>query len=117
MRVLIGGVEQASFLVAIESAVAARGRAGTVFVTSLEGTPQAVFTDAAQYDGPAWSPDGTRVAFGSNRAGTWAIRVAPGDGSGARAITPNQLVEVHAPTLVSRADRASRTPPSHGCRS
>ena len=34
-----------------------------------------------------WAPDGQRVAFGSNRTGTWQLWLMQSDGSGARQLT------------------------------
>jgi len=42
------------------------------------------YLDARQ---PAWSPDGTRVAFQGYEVGTWHIYVMNADGSGVRAVT------------------------------
>ncbi|HWI18118.1 MAG TPA: hypothetical protein VNT81_10250, partial [Vicinamibacterales bacterium] len=41
--------------------------------------------DAALDSGPVWSPDGRRIAFTSNRTGTFNIYVKPSNGSGAEA--------------------------------
>src|SRR5688500_16729964 len=42
------------------------------------------YGDARQ---PAWSPDGTRIAFQSYRDGMWRIWTIAPDGSGAKALT------------------------------
>ncbi len=39
--------------------------------------------DAARDTNPLWSPDGMRLAFGSNRTGTFDLYVKPSNGSGA----------------------------------
>jgi TolB protein len=36
---------------------------------------------------PAWFPDGTRIAFQSNRTGSWEIWVMNADDSGVRQLT------------------------------
>jgi Tol biopolymer transport system component len=36
---------------------------------------------------PAWSPDGTRIAFASNRDGDWDIYVMDADGGNVRRLT------------------------------
>lgn len=46
-------------------------------------TPKQLFFETD----PAWSPDGRRVAFASNRSGQFQIYVAAADGSGARPVT------------------------------
>jgi Tol biopolymer transport system component len=40
-------------------------------------------------ESPAWSPDGTRIAFQSRRDGNWEIYVMNADGSGVRRLTTN----------------------------
>ena len=42
----------------------------------------------ARDDDPAWSPDGTRIAFASDRAGPRAVHVMNEDGSGVTRLTP-----------------------------
>ncbi len=37
--------------------------------------------------GPAWSPDGTRIVFMSDRDGDWEIYVMNADGSGQTRLT------------------------------
>jgi Tol biopolymer transport system component len=44
---------------------------------------------------PAWSPDGTRIAFQSNRTGDHEIYVMNADGSGVRQLTDSDGLDVH----------------------
>lgn len=61
-------------------------RAGThedLFVARMDGTQFRRLTDDAFRDrGPAWSPDGSRIAFYSDRAGGYEIWTIRPDGSG-----------------------------------
>jgi Tol biopolymer transport system component len=41
---------------------------------------------------PTWSPDGTKVAFATNRDGGWGIRVINPDGSNDRRLTSTKMV-------------------------
>ena len=55
---------------------------------NADGTNPANVTNNAATDvGPAWSPDGTKIAFHSDRAGDFAIFVMNADGSGVRQLT------------------------------
>jgi len=53
------------------------GRGGLVQLTNADGSDLA----------PAWSPDGHRIAFQSNRDGNWEIYVMNADGSDVRRLT------------------------------
>jgi Tol biopolymer transport system component len=44
---------------------------------------------------PAWSPDGTKIAFASRRAGTFDIYVMNADGTGARSLTSTKENDSH----------------------
>jgi TolB protein len=44
---------------------------------------------------PAWSPDGTEIAFASRREGTAHIYVMKADGTGARRLTSGKLADDH----------------------
>ncbi len=53
-------------------------------------------TDGSALDWePAWSPDGLRVAFSSNRTGNWDIFVVNLDGSGLTQLTDSPAAEVN----------------------
>ena len=54
-----------------------------IFVLNANGTNAVNITntDTAEDDFPAWSPNGSRIAFHSNRTGNWDIFLANPDGS------------------------------------
>jgi len=55
-----------------------------------EGSNPVRLTDNPAYDAyPAWSPDGTRIAFHSWRDGNWEIYVMDADGSNPVNVTDN----------------------------
>lgn len=62
-----------------------------VFVMNRDGSNPVNLTSHSAYDGwPAWSPDGRRIAFASDReaSGVWHIYVMDADGSHVRRVTP-----------------------------
>ena len=59
-----------------------------LFVARVDGTQYRRLTDDAFRDrGPAWSPDGTRIAFYSDRSGSYDLWTIRPDGSGLAALT------------------------------
>jgi Tol biopolymer transport system component len=59
-----------------------------LFLVQANGTGMRPLTDCvAQDEGPAWSPDGTRIAFWSNRGGAFSIWVINADGTGMTKLT------------------------------
>jgi len=68
-----------------------------VYTADVDGTGEVRLTDAPGLDGmSAWSPDGRRIAFVSDRAGNWEIYVMAADGTGQRRVT-NTPVDEGAP--------------------
>lgn len=45
--------------------------------------------------GPAWSPDGTRIAFSSNRDGNFEIYLMDADGSNQTRLTNNSATDTN----------------------
>lgn len=59
-----------------------------VYVMNPDGSDLTRLTDDAGWDGtPAWSPDGTQIAFASERLGSPVIMLMNADGSDQRALT------------------------------
>jgi TolB protein len=59
-----------------------------IYVMQADGTGLTRLTnDPAEDFGPTWSPDGTRLAFDSDRGGSYNIYVMNIDGSGVRQLT------------------------------
>lgn len=71
--------------------LSSRPRNSEVFVADVDGSNEINISNNAAFDGwPVWSPDGTRIAFSSNRAGpalVGQIYVVNADGSGLQQIT------------------------------
>ena len=63
---------------------------------------------------PTWSPDGTKLAFTSNRDGNPEIYVMNRDGSGLRRLTNNPAIDVDADVVADRQpDRVDVGPHRH----
>ncbi len=66
-----------------------------ILVARIDGTDRRRLTDDAFKDrGPVWSPDGKRIAFYSDRSGSYEIWIVQPDGRGLRQLTdtPGQML-------------------------
>lgn len=71
-----------------------------VFVANVDGSGERNLSNSAAFDGwPAWSPDGTRIAFASNRAGPASVGQV-------------YVANVDDGTLVKLSDGASHAQPA-----
>lgn len=79
-----------------------RGGAWDIWVMGVDGKDPVQITDYAAndtvkgYQGegpPRWSPDGTRIAFGSHRDGDWDVYTMNLDGSDLQNLTRNEVFE------------------------
>jgi Tol biopolymer transport system component len=69
---------------------------------NADGTDQVRLTENSESDwGPAWSPDGQRIAFASERDGNGEIYVMNANGSGQTNLTDNPAHDL-APTWSPR---------------
>jgi TolB protein len=67
-----------------------------LYVKSLEGTTLTQLTDERANDAqPAFSPDGGRIAFTSDRAGQWDIWIVDVNGRNATQVTTTPMAELH----------------------
>ncbi len=68
-----------------------------VYVMNADGSGQRNLTrNKANDDYPAWSPDGRRIAFSSDRDGNYEVYVMNADGSGQRRLTRNKADDYSA---------------------
>ena len=69
-----------------------------IYLMNADGSDQQNLTLSSSYDsGPAWSPDGTQIAFRSDRTGVFQIYLMAPDGFDVRTI-PGHPVSCMAPT-------------------
>ena len=69
-----------------------------IFVIGSNGAGETNITQSASgNDSPSWSPDGTKIAFSSNRDGNWEIYVMNADGSGVTRLTTNRSADDASP--------------------
>ena len=67
------------------------GTGSHIWVMNADGSDQHALTKGDRTDGGlSWSPDGKRIAFSSDRDGTWEIFTINADGSGETKLTSSQ---------------------------
>jgi Tol biopolymer transport system component len=69
-----------------------------IFIMRTDGTGLRQLTDGLYKDrGPVWSPDGTKIAFYSDRSGSYEIHTIHPDGSGLQqlTVTPDEILSSH----------------------
>jgi TolB protein len=90
-RLISGGVNTYPAVSPDGKKIAFRRMLGTsnseVFVANSDGSGAVNLTNNPAFDGwPAWSPQGTKIAFASNRAGNHEIFIMNPDGTGVRKV-------------------------------
>jgi Tol biopolymer transport system component len=76
-----------------------------IFVSRADGSDLRRITDDAFRDrSPVWSPDGSEIAFFSNRSGIYQVWIIKPDGSGLRQVTSSP-VDLMAPLYAPPGDR------------
>jgi Tol biopolymer transport system component len=100
----LGGVLAGTAIVLVPVADSASSHAAAtpyapqIYVIASDGSGETNIThNAKANDSPDWSPDGTRVAFSTNRDGNWELYVMNADGSGATRLTRNRSADDAAP--------------------
>ena len=73
-----------------------------------DGTGIARLTDACYEAEPAWSPDGTTLAFTSGRDGSLALATMRADGTGFRELTSSRAASPARPGRPTAAGSPSR---------
>ena len=76
-----------AYVVNVVNKEANRGKRSIWLVSANGGNGQQFITSDKNNDTPRWSPDGSRIAFLSTRAGAPQIFLANADGSNARKVT------------------------------
>ena len=71
-----------------------RGRGGDVFVVPALGGAASKLVDNGYF--PAWSPDGTQIAFSSERAGKWDLWVVSSEGGSPKRLTDDSEIDYQA---------------------
>jgi Tol biopolymer transport system component len=101
---LLGTVVAATAIALVPTADSAPSHASAteprpqIFVIGSNGTGETNITQIARgNDSPSWSPDGTKIAFSSNRDGNWEIYVMNADGSGVTRLTTNRSADDASP--------------------
>ncbi len=63
---------------------------------NIDGSGQIRLTNNSAYDwAPCFSPDGSKIAFASDRDGNWEIYIMNVDGSGQVNLTNNQASDAY----------------------
>jgi dipeptidyl aminopeptidase/acylaminoacyl peptidase len=75
--------------IAFQSTFPGSGGRSAIFVMDADGSNQTQLT-TEEGTGPAWSPDGRRIAFASGRTGRYEIWVMDADGSNQTQLTDNE---------------------------
>ena len=93
-----------------------RGNNFEIVIQSIDGSEPRRVTRNEWHDvSPAWSPDGSRIAFVSHRAdGPRVFTIAP-DGSDERGVAPNTSAQANAPVWSPDGSRFAFVAEEHEC--